>query len=425
MPDELNPEGVKQPIVIEPEPRIARLRRWLKTPAELRTWADLRGWLMTTLAPPSTYGGRLAVAVIVVLLLVPLWLWYASGQKDDKNAVTYPHASLLNPILGGLGALLLIYAAIRQARTASEQAETARKQAQIAADRHAAQTNADLQRRTTETFSKAISQLASDKLEERLGGIYTLENISKESADDYWTVMENLTAFVREHTRRTERHIEVCAYLLWEKAGRPDGCDKEFWERAVAQETGGRQGVGSRVAADITAVLEVIKRRSADRRALEAKDERRLDLRGAILRDAMLHGAHLERANLNYAHLEDAILFQAHLEGAWLWGAHLERANLAEAHLNNALLNQAHLERTILGGAHLKGANLDGAHLKRVYLDGVHLEGTDLRTAYLDDVGLLEKAHGDARTWLPWTVERPKHWPPYEEPPRGAFPTIW
>ena len=126
------------------------------------------------------------------------------------------------------------------------------------------QAAADFRRRINETYSRAVSQLASDKLEERLGGIYTLENISKESSDDYWTVMENLTAFVRERTRRTERRIAECAYLLWEKAGRPDGRDKEFWDKAVAQETG-----GSQPAADIAAVLEVIKRRSEDRRELE------------------------------------------------------------------------------------------------------------------------------------------------------------
>lgn len=88
------------------------------------------------------------------------WFWYASGEKDDKGVVTYPHASLINPILAGLGGLFLIYAAIRQA--------------QVAADRHAAQTSADLQRRITETFSKAIEQLGKDKLEVRLGGIYAL-----------------------------------------------------------------------------------------------------------------------------------------------------------------------------------------------------------------------------------------------------------
>jgi hypothetical protein len=42
------------------------------------------------------------------------------------------------------------------------------------------------------------------KLEVRLGGIYSLERISNESPGDYWTVMENLPAFVRERSRRNE-----------------------------------------------------------------------------------------------------------------------------------------------------------------------------------------------------------------------------
>jgi hypothetical protein len=57
----------------------------------------------------------------------------------------------------------------------------------VALVRHFAQTNADRQRRITEGFSKAVEQLGSDKLEVRLGGIYSLERISKESPDDYWT----------------------------------------------------------------------------------------------------------------------------------------------------------------------------------------------------------------------------------------------
>jgi hypothetical protein len=50
----------------------------------------------------------------------------------------------------------------------------------VAWRRHLAQTKADTERRITESFSKAIEQLGSDKLEVRLGGIYTLERIACE-----------------------------------------------------------------------------------------------------------------------------------------------------------------------------------------------------------------------------------------------------
>jgi hypothetical protein len=84
---------------------------------------------------------------------------------------------------------------------------TALRQVGIAARRHDAQTEADRQRRITESYSKAVEQLSSDKIEQRLGGIYTLERISRESPNDYLTIMEILTAFVRERARWKEPSI--------------------------------------------------------------------------------------------------------------------------------------------------------------------------------------------------------------------------
>jgi uncharacterized protein YjbI with pentapeptide repeats len=332
----------------------------------------------------------------------------------------------------------------------------------------------DFRRRINETYSKAVSQLASDKLEERLGGIYTLENISKESTRDYWTVMENLTAFVRERTQRMEaertakldQRIAERAYFLWEQAGRPEGRSAEFWSDAVRQEKDGEPP-----ATDIAAVLTVIKRRDEEHRALETRNDWRLDFRQAVLRrvdlyearleGAWLSAAHLEGAWLYRAHLEDAILWfarleganldGAHLEGADLYGAHLEGANLPAAHLEGAnletahlegawLISEAHLEGAKLERAHLEGANLHEAHLEGAALYGAHLEGATLYGAHLEDANLwfarlkganLDEAHlegadlkgatgltqeqidsafGDAATQLPEGLCRPKRW---------------
>ena len=173
------------------------------------------------------------------------------------------------------------------------------------------QTDADRQRRITESFAKAMEQLGSDKLEVRLGGIYALERISQESPQDHWTVMENLTAFVRERTQRAEadrrakplhQRVAEIAHSLWEEAGKPEGRSEEFWHAAVNRETSGEPP-----ATDIAAVLTVIKRRSETHRAREIKDQRVLDFRQAVLRRADLTGAHLEGADLTFAHLEGAV----------------------------------------------------------------------------------------------------------------------
>jgi hypothetical protein len=53
----------------------------------------------------------------------------------------------------------------------------------------------------TDRYTKAIDQLGSEKLDVRIGGIYALERIARDSAKDHPTVMEVLTAFIRDHSR--------------------------------------------------------------------------------------------------------------------------------------------------------------------------------------------------------------------------------
>ena len=57
------------------------------------------------------------------------------------------------------------------------------------------------QGQVTDRYTKAIEQLGSDKLDVRIGGIYALERVARDSAKDHPTVMEVLTAFIREHSR--------------------------------------------------------------------------------------------------------------------------------------------------------------------------------------------------------------------------------
>jgi hypothetical protein len=150
--------------------------------------------------------------------------------------------------------------------------------------RHFAQTDADRQRRIVETFSKAVEQLGSDKLEVRVGAIFALERLSKESPNDYWTVMEVLTAFVRERMRYTTimARLSERAYFLWLRAGRPEGRSEEFWVEAVRFER------LEEPPTDIAAILTVIERRSAENRQREEDNSWYFDLSGAYLRGASL-----------------------------------------------------------------------------------------------------------------------------------------
>jgi hypothetical protein len=375
--------------------------RWLVKQRDPVTWTVLRARLTTLPLLPNSNAGRLAVLVGLVVLLLLVLPWYAKGHKDKNGVVAYPNATLVNPILAGIGAALLIYAAIRQAQTAI--------------NRHVAQTDADRQRRIIESFSTAVEQLASEHIEVRLGGIYALERISQESPRDYWTVMETLTAFVRERTQRAEaertakpleeRRREL-AHSLWETAGQPDGHSDEFWGQAVVWEP-----FGEPPTTDVAAVLTVIRRRSEDRHELEGT----LDFSRAVLRQADLGGAHLKGAELIEAHLEDADLPRVHLEDAFLNGAHLENADLTRAHLERARLIGAHLKDAGLFRAHLEGAVLFRAHFEGAFLERAHLEGTLLNGANLiGAVGLtqaqIDHAVGDDKTQLPQGLSRPARW---------------
>ncbi|WP_347272540.1 hypothetical protein [Frankia sp. KB5] len=57
-----------------------------------------------------------------------------------------------------------------------------------------------------ELYATAISQLGADSLDIRLGGIYALERIAHDSAADQRTVVEVLSAFIREHTQPPTPH---------------------------------------------------------------------------------------------------------------------------------------------------------------------------------------------------------------------------
>jgi uncharacterized protein YjbI with pentapeptide repeats len=243
----------------------------------------------------------------------------------------------------------------------------------------------------TDRYTKAIEQLGSGKVDVRIGGIYALERIARDSAKDYPTVMAVLTTFVREHSRKhREKHKKHEQQWL-----------DEPWSREKEQERFTRP--------DIQAALTVIGRRDPSR------DKQPIDLVGAFLDSANLSGANLAGADLVFADLvaaslDVAILAEANLTGTDLTGAILDGADLTRAELQDAkmvnagrLLTGAMLDdltraagggeakivqvRLPLGGSiNFTGANLQGADLSRANLrdsdfTGATLQRTDFSEA--------------------------------------------
>ncbi len=240
------------------------------------------------------------------------------------------------------------------------------------------------EKQITDLYVKAIEQLGGKTLEVRLGGIYALERIARDSEKDHGPIMEVLTAYVRANAPwPPEDFTEAREKQPWAKE-RPGGQTKK--EGGSAPGKGEAEEPAEKIPkldADIQAVLTVIGRRSP---TFGKGESQPLDLSETDLREAYLWGAHLDGAFLWGAHLEGATLIEAHLEVALLAGAHLEGAFLDQAHLN-----QAHLERADLRLAHLEGA----------FLKEAHLQGADLSTAMGLIQAKINEAYCDEETKLP------------------------
>jgi hypothetical protein len=171
------------------------------------------------------------------------------------------------------------------------------------------------EKQITERFSKAVELLGSDKIEIRLGGIYALERIAKDSPKDHWTIMEVLTSFIREKSPLEQKPR-----------------NKPFIQEYFNQisQSNPQDNTLPKIATDVQAALTVIGRRNFK------EDKGKLNLRSTNLSQADLFKAHLKRADLSKAHLKETNLWEAHLEGAELVEVHMEGAHLRKVNMEGA-----------------------------------------------------------------------------------------
>jgi uncharacterized protein YjbI with pentapeptide repeats len=270
----------------------------------------------------------------------------------------------------------------------------------------------------TDRYTAAIAQLASEKMEERIGGIYALEHVMLESERDHSTVVEVLVSFVRENAPVREQPTGASGHGRWMHP--PTGIDDAPTDTER-----------DRPATDIQAALSVISRRPK-RPEPHPLDLNRTDLRGANLRSASLAAANLQGARLAHAdltgadldgaylrgtrlegaclrdarlndthlwraRLSDAVLGGTQLNRAFLWRAQLQHADLRDAQLNDAVLRDARLEGAHLWNAQLNGADLKGAHLTGAFLWDAQLNGADLKGAKLDHADMKGVRLADAK----------------------------
>lgn len=325
--------------------------------------------------------GLLVLFAVVVVALLLLLEWYIAPTKpgERKDLVL-----TLAQILGGAALLSGLYFTWRTLQV--------NREGQI-----------------TERFTRAIDQLGATgangnkNLEIRLGAIYALERIARDSETDHWPIMEVLTAYIREHAPR------------------------QSGVKSSEEDDPLDIGTVTSPQPDIQAILTVLRRRTrhygrgeAEAIALPWTDLRRAPLLGANLAAAFLRGADLRQANF-----QAAVLWRADLKRADLRQANLSQADLRAADLQYADLRQANLVLANLWRAAFKSnlvwatfteADLreaifaEGCNLRGAVLQGADLRGADLRGANNLIQEQLEQAYGDATTQLPVGLKAAASW---------------
>ena len=287
--------------------------------------------------------GLVALAGVCALVIrfAPPWLVSTKGLTGAArlSELSRVRVALLVIILGALAGVVALY--LLRSSTHERRDE-------------------NRERLLIERFMRAVDQLGHPALDVRLGGIYSLERLARESSENHAPIVEILAAYVREHAPWPAR-----------ASGRAGN--------GARPGTGGHAGdARTRPPTDVQAALTVL-----GRRVLAQDTDAPISLAHTALAGATLTGAHLERALLSGANLEGADLFKANLAAADLEGASLRGAGLLLANLNDTVLWGANVEGARLYGANLEGAALKGANMKDAGLTGANLKDAGLHGAVL------------------------------------------
>jgi hypothetical protein len=213
----------------------------------------------------------------------------------------------------------------------------------------------------TERYGRTIDQLGSKNRSVRLGAVYGLQRIARDSTGDSATIASILVAYIRSHS--AWKGIPQIVNSRTQKAC--PSTSAEFDELNAISKMRVRE-------ADVQAAMDALR---TDPLAYgDATNDlafQEVDLRQSNFSEAYLWRADFRGSNLAAIDLSDASLDGANFgsdNGAYC-NVHLEWADLRGASLDGAQLNGARLDSADLRGADLSGANLTGAKLTDAYAD--------------------------------------------------------
>jgi len=218
----------------------------------------------------------------------------------------------------------------------------------------------------TDRFTKAIEQLGSldskgePNIEVRIGAIYALERIARDSERDHWPVMEVLSAYLERNHQESLGQLKL--------------------------DVGRSLDVVQHLRLDLAAAMTVLGRRT---RSFETDDEK-LTVQLPVLEyqsinDCDFHG--------------DAFLYADFTHSA-LWNINFNDGHVDSSNFSGVRLSAVSFRRTHFGDAILSGADLSGTHI----------EGADLRQTIGLTQDQVDAAIGDKHTLLPPGIKVPAKW---------------
>ncbi|WP_369148993.1 pentapeptide repeat-containing protein [Streptomyces sp. R44] len=268
----------------------------------------------------------------------------------------------------------------------------------------------------TARYNAAVTNLGSGSADVRVGGIYALERIMRDSPRDNATGLSVLAAYVRAHARLPAGGLQRPAPTVAAPPAEPLAVDLQaavtvLANRPVSEEDRTilqlryvrLRGLADMGDLDLAREVRAPGLPDARRQGSAPSGVRAnltgVDLTGSDLREAQLYKATFSRALLPGADLRGAYLAETVFVGAVLTGAVLQDANFRGADLSapsfgrrdglqRADLRRADLSDAKLAGTNLRHANLSKAIAENTDFSGADLSGADLRGAYLKNADL-------------------------------------
>lgn len=299
---------------------------------------------------------------VLFVLLAGLAFFIFRDWLGENESFTAAIRNFVLVIAAAIGLPLAIWRSMvaqRQASTSHRQSETAQHSL------------------LNERYQKGAEMLGSDVLTDRLGGIYALQRLANEHADQYHVqIMRLFSAFLR--SKQYSNDDESIVH------------ETDSLEPSIA----------------VQAVMDAIAAREESSVSLEKQAGYKIDLRRVKLCSVSLEQANLSNARLSWANLEQAALRCADLSGSILNQAVLTDATLGGTNLHDARLNRASLVNAVFWTswppgpprftsyckALLEGkvisADLSSSEFNHSNLSGASLQGVNLSNSKLSECNL-------------------------------------